>query len=49
MASVYKKARDKGKKGKCWYFDYTDHEGLRRTEKGFTDKALTVQLAAKRT
>lgn len=48
MASVYKKARDKGQKGKCWYFDYTDHEGQRRTEKGFTDKALTVQLAAKR-
>lgn len=48
MSSVYKKSRDKGKRGSAWYFDYTDHIGRRRTEKGFTDKGETERLAAKR-
>ena len=47
MASIYKKSRDKGRKGACWYISYVDHNGRRRTKKGFTDKGLTEQLAAK--
>ncbi len=47
MATVYKKKRDKGKKGACWYFDFTDENGKRCTRKGFTDKGLTVQAASK--
>lgn len=39
MASVYKKKRDRNKKGSCWYFTYTDENGKRKTEKGFTDKS----------
>lgn len=48
MPSIYKKSRDKGKKRSCWYFSYVDENGRRRTEKGFTDKGLTEQAAAKR-
>lgn len=47
MASVFKRGRDKGKKGACWFVSYQDHEGKRRTAKGFTDKGLTTQLGAK--
>ena len=47
MASIFKLSRDKGKKNKPWYIQYFDHEGKRVTEKGFTDKGLTEQLAAK--
>ena len=47
MATVYKKKRDKGKKGACWYFDFTDENGKRCTRKGFTDKGLTTQAASK--
>lgn len=47
MASIYKKTRDKGKKNACWYVNYTDHLGKRRTVKGFTDKRATEQMAAK--
>src|SRR5690606_28124728 len=31
-----------------YYFDYTDHTGKRRTERGFTDKGETERLAAMR-
>lgn len=48
MATIYKKSRDKGKKRSRYYFDYTDHNGKRRTERGFTDKGETERLAAKR-
>ncbi len=51
MASVYKKARDKkknGGKGACYYFDYVNQHGKRVTEKGFTDKQKTRDLATKR-
>ncbi len=47
MASIYKRKRDQGKKGACWYFDFTDQNGKRRTRKGFTDKGLTVQAASR--
>ena len=48
MASIYKRSRDKKRlKRPPYYIDYTDHTGVRRTVKGYTDKALTVQLAAK--
>lgn len=45
MASIYKKTRDKGRKGTCWYIGYTDHRGKRRTRRGFADRAATEQLA----
>ena len=47
MASVFKLGRDKGKRGAHWYFEYQDHLGKKRMKKGFTDKGLTKQLAAK--
>jgi len=47
MASIHKLSRDKGKKNKPYYIQYTDADGNRITTKGFTDKALTEQLAAK--
>ena len=50
MASVYQKSRDKKSKGKRyspWYISYTNELGQRKVVKGFTDKALTEQLAAK--
>jgi site-specific recombinase XerD len=47
MASVFKKSRDKGKKNKPWWIEYTDADGERAYSKGFTDKGLTEQLAAK--
>ncbi len=47
MACIHKKARDKGKKNACWYVNYTDHLGKRRTVKGFTDRRATEQMAAK--
>ena len=43
MASIYKRK----KKGEPYWIQYTDHEGKRKTQKGFTDKALIEQLAAK--
>ena len=47
MASIQKLTRDKGKKNHPYYIQYTDQDGKRLTAKGFTDKALTEQLAAK--
>jgi site-specific recombinase XerD len=47
MASVFKKSRDKGKKNKPWWIEYVDADGKRAYAKGFTDKGLTEQLAAK--
>lgn len=47
MASIYKKKRDKGQRGACYFIDYTDHTGKRRTKKGFTDRQATMQLASK--
>jgi len=45
MASIYK--RKKGK-NEPYLYQYRDHRGKRRTEKGFTDRGLTEQAAAKR-
>ena len=47
MASIRKLSRDKGKKNKPYYIQYFDADGNRITAKGFTDKGLTEQLAAK--
>ncbi len=47
MASVFKRGRDKDKRHAFWYISYNDHTGKRRTKKGYTDKGLTEQLAAK--
>ena len=47
MASIFKRTRDKRRKGAPYYIMYKDHTGRRRMVKGYTDKALTFQLAAK--
>jgi integrase len=44
MATIYKRNK---KKNTVWEIQYKDHEGNRRACKGFTDKGLTEQLAAK--
>lgn len=44
MASIFK--RDK-KKNSVWWLQYLDQDGKRRTVKGFTDKSITEQLAAR--
>ena len=47
MASVFKRGRDKGKRGAAWHYEFVDAEGKPRMRKGFTDKGLTQQLANK--
>jgi integrase len=47
VASIFKREAAKRNKLAVWYIAYTDHEGRRRTVKGFRDKGLTEQLAAK--
>ena len=47
MASVFKRGRDNEKQRAFWYVSYNDHTGKRRMKKGYTDKGLTEQLAAK--
>jgi site-specific recombinase XerC len=47
MASVFKLGRDRKKRNAPWYFEFRDQNGKRRMRKGFTDKALTEQLAVK--
>ena len=47
MASVFKRARDKGNRLASWYVAYVDADGVRRTEKGCPDKAATEALARK--
>lgn len=44
MATVYKRSK---RKNQPYTIQYVDHNGERRTEKGFTDKGLSQQLAAK--
>ena len=46
MASIFKLGRDKKKKHAPWYIMYFDHNGKRKTQKGFTDKSKTEQLAS---
>ena len=43
MATVFKRNK---KKGEPYWFQWKDHEGKRRTAKGFTDRGLTEQAAA---
>ncbi len=45
MASIFK--RDKRKRNANYWIQYTNHIGKRKTVKGFTDRGLTEQLAAK--
>lgn len=47
MATIFKRTRDKGKKNSAYYVQYMDHDGRRRMVKGFSDKGLTDQLAAR--
>src|SRR4051812_2311982 len=45
MASVYKRKRDRQRKGSCWYIAYTDENGVRRTKRGCPDKAASEMMA----
>ncbi|CAN5781230.1 hypothetical protein BH23PLA1_BH23PLA1_41460 [soil metagenome] len=47
MASVFKKARDRSRKGSAWYIAYSDEQGRRRMVKGCSDKAATEAMARK--
>ncbi len=47
MASVFKKARDRQRKGSAWYINYTDEHGVRRQVKGCSDKTATEAMARK--
>ena len=47
MATIYKRKRDAGKKNACWWIQYSDDRGARRTAKGYTDKRKTEAKAAK--
>ena len=44
MASIFKRRK---RKHEPYTIQYLDHQGKRRTTKGFTDKGLTEELAAK--
>ena len=45
MASIYKRKRDRQRKGSSWYIAYADGNGIRRTVKGCPDKAATEAMA----
>lgn len=45
MASIYRRTKDKGRKGACWFITYRDHRGKRTTSKGFSDRGATEKLA----
>lgn len=47
MASIFKLGKDKRKKGAPYHIEYVDHDGKTRRRKGFSDKGLTMQLAAR--
>ncbi|MGL4463838.1 MAG: hypothetical protein ACRC1K_16910 [Planctomycetia bacterium] len=47
MASVFRRGRDQGKRDAVWYYSFVDADGRRRTRKGYRDKKLTAQAAAK--
>ncbi|MGA2253573.1 MAG: site-specific integrase [Thermoguttaceae bacterium] len=44
MASIFKRSK---RKNEPYWIQYKDHLGKRKTAKGYTDKALTEQLAGK--
>lgn len=45
MASIYKRGRDKKRKGSSWYIGYVDEHGRQKTVKGCSDKAATEAMA----
>jgi integrase len=47
MASIYKKGRDRQRKGSSWYISYVGPDGRRQTVKGCPDKAATEAMARK--
>ena len=47
MASTFKRKRDKKDKHAPYWICYRDHTGKRKMVKGFTDKKLSEQLAAR--
>lgn len=47
MASVFKKSRDRNRKGASWYIAYADAQGVRRMVKGCPDKSATEAMARK--
>jgi integrase len=47
VASVFKRARDKVRKGSSWYINYTDQSGIRRMVKGCPDKVASEGMARK--
>ena len=47
MASIFKLGKDKRRKGTVYHIEYVYHRGRTRRKKGFSDKGLTQQLAAK--
>lgn len=47
MASIFKLGKDKRRKGAPYQIEYVDHTGKKRRRKGFSDKGLTMQLAAR--
>ncbi len=47
MASIFKRSRDRNKKGAPWYINYFDANGKRLLVKGCPDKAATEAMARK--
>jgi len=47
MASVFKRKRDRQRKGASWYVAYVDENGVRKSIKGCADKAATEAMARK--
>jgi hypothetical protein len=47
MASIFKRKRDRQRKGASWYIAYADANGVRRTVKGCPDKTATEGIARK--
>ncbi len=47
MATIYKRKRGVGKTTACWWIQYFDDLGNRRTAEGYTDKRKTEVKAAK--
>ncbi|MBX3412778.1 MAG: site-specific integrase [Pirellulales bacterium] len=47
MATIFKRARDKKNRQAVYWIQYFDEQGKRRQVKGFTDRALSAELAAK--
>ena len=47
MASEFNLGRDKAGRGRPGTSEYKDHDGKKGMRKGFTNKALTEQLAVK--